>query len=445
MQYPNDLLFGVAPQLLNSIRILIVIFISSMYLYAQPTLGFEKNFSNTYEYSDNNFAQVHTVKIEGTGTNGAGGGATVVTISVHASSSATENKDFYIQKNTFDIAASDAVKDITISIIVLGDKTIEPTESIILNLSVTGGTVTVPAGKSIHVITLDESDDNKSPGPHYGLGIFEPEYRIDIGSNFDFLSGANLKGVYADASVFFPDAISLGNVDNPNRYWRNIGFLAGLRQSRPLGDSTIAGTSVQSSQRVIERLTSNNETVIERQYYNVGIENSKYTNTTVYLNPIYPISRNEKSVVYGVLDISMTRRRYVTNYSIDTIGPPDTLILRGDRASTRFFNVPTKPANITSYDFLAGAGLSVRTRIGKNINVILNPSVGYAYSDVTPNFYARTYFNLIELKSGINFGGEVLGFIKGKQNGRNLEPSLYPAINIFVSKAFNLEKIASFK
>lgn len=311
---------------------------------------------------------------------------------------------------------------------------------------------TLVEGNEVQALTLkvsaESADDAKISGKNTHRIIvydgkqqdnffMQPEFRIDIGTNFDFLDGIDATGLYTNVIAFQPNLFRISKR-------KSIGLYTGIRRSRPLSDSTRLENRPLSRIATIPELNTDTTIALERTAMNIRTVNPSYDITTVYINPIVGLWESKNASMYIGIDLSTTRRKLSFNQIADTVGV-DTIFARTYRGTGTRQALELQAGKKVYFDFSYGIKLPIRYKID-NIKLEVIPSIGFATSEVTPIMYAGTYFNVIELKSGLNLGGEIQAFFGGRN--KITEPNsdaFYPVINIYLSKAFDIRALSRYQ
>ena len=276
----------------------------------------------------------------------------------------------------------------------------------------------------------DEEQQQKESSVKYSAkNLGDHAFRIDLGSNFDLLDGVRGSGLYANIVTFAPNLDTLFNV-------LKIGVLSGIRQYRSYDDSSaIRTSSFQSYERV--RIPSDGDTAkFIPTEYNVQSQTS-YDNTSFYLSPIFQLRNNSKYVLYLGLLYNLERRKVSTSIQVEST-VLDTIISISE--PRRFLRVrPPSDTKSVLYEHHLGIHFPLLFRISDQVNVYLHPSFGRTWSIFTPKFFYGMRFNVIDLSSGINLGGEITGYF----NKKSSRPRS-PLINLFISKAFNIDALSKY-
>lgn len=277
------------------------------------------------------------------------------------------------------------------------------------------------------------------------------DFRIDLGTNFDFLDGVDVGGLYANVFTFAPNLIvndSVGfnifkrkNKAASQRYKKiALGLLSGIRQNRLIGD-TINDTRIIRFYTPISTINSSDTTFLRSEF----TKKSKLTinATSLYFSPILTLCENSKIGIYLGPNIEVIRQRFITNNNYSLVRS-DTVNLRRPPRSTI---LPEEQTSFTYHNFSFGLKIPLFFQVKKvNINIVPSIGVSKRVSNISSNneWYYGVYFNAIELDFGVNLGGEVNVF-KARSKEDNTTMIRTPIIGIYLSKAFNLNPLGRYK
>lgn len=270
------------------------------------------------------------------------------------------------------------------------------------------------------------------------------DFRLDLGSNFDLLDGLQGQGLYANVFTYAPDLVKISfpvkaeaKRDRTKAKGLKIGILSGIRRNRTFNDSTTVQSQRETTYAVIDTLAGQPNSF---QYLRTEINMTNQTsfdNTSLHLSPIIRLYKNKKSTAFLALGYNLERRKRQTKLTFTAI-ETDTIVrppgLRGSRIE------PNREFNRTYYDHHYFIKTPMFFNVNKvNINIV--PTIGFVNSQLATraSHYYGMSFNVIELKSGLTLGGEVLGFF-GRES--RAHP---PFINFYLSKALNLDLFGRYK
>jgi hypothetical protein len=301
---------------------------------------------------------------------------------------------------------------------------------------------------------------------------FNP-YRISLGSNFNLLDGVSLEKLYADASVFLPNAfgkiprnkyvLNTNGTYEKVRLYRSWGFEAGLYNNRsfPIPNIDLADKTAETI-RLLSPIPTppfGNTVIVQRKVYtdstSFSLDNlGFYFQTMVQLTP----STKQKTNVYLLAHAEVIRRTQVqTTKATLNSSVNDTLIYNAELArqlngvqqsyvSGRFtrqlFDAYFGPGLLIHH---LGKAVEFRVKgilaFGSIASRLINTDIKTTSTLVRqppsnpwePTFIVN--FTLMERTSGIKMGGEIRGYLA------NTAPNIP---YIYLAKEFDISRLLGF-
>lgn len=434
---------------MKSILLTILLVGTFAYAYAQKDVlvKFEKEESKISEKYDTSGIINHDINIivEGKPTKSTLLKAEVLPISSYQKSNVRLLKDI--------IEIDSTVKKISLTLEIKNDTIQEDDDFIILKIIPFDS---LPQGikienDGIHKVRVKNA--SKPTGAMFiaNTDLLSADFRIDIGTNFDFLDEVDANGIYANVLAFAPYVSTIKyktknkkeSKKKKKRIYVNhevgFGIMAGLYQNRSITDSTsFLPSTFTSITPIIDETTAQDDTIrrFSRRRVETNITSSRLDNTGLYFTPMIELQSNENFGAFLGINMEVIRRKRRTELSyiqlsIDTIevGPNDDPV-RPRRLVERPFS------ETINYEGFFGLKLPMIYRI-KDVDFMLIPAVGLAVNNYQDrrNWYYGFSFTVLERNSGLNLGGEIRGYF----------PAYAPLINIYLSKAFNVGAIGKYK
>jgi hypothetical protein len=410
-----------------TLGLMLIGMLTSFISQAQTKISFEKANSSVQEVFKKGGSQIHMVrfKIEDKPSSSA-----IYEVKINDIST-VDSTDFKLLKK-FVVIKSDMTAGtiIEIPVEIFHDITKEDNEFLVLELKGTAdyaSTFKITPNER-HAITI------KNGEPRRKLG--EPEFRIDIGTNFDFLENVSTEGIYLNLYAFEPELRTFKFLGHQTA----VGIIAGVYQNRALSSdsSNVRIRAVQYT--LIDSLSSIPDTASYVRNLYTGVQSEQIDQTGLYINPIFCIGKTERAAFYVGPSAELLRRRFIreTTYSLSQT---DTLVrvIRPYPSTTP----TTRQSDETIYEAYFSARGTLLYNIG-DIDFSISATIGGVVSPrdsrgerTTPPGYYGVQFNLLELTSGINLGGEVRGFF--------LPNNYQPRVNIYLSKALDFSSFAKYK
>jgi hypothetical protein len=285
-----------------------------------------------------------------------------------------------------------------------------------------------------------ESDDKeKEPVDEF--------FRLNLGTNFDYLSSNPLKLLYADASVMSPSTFALGAKKRKFGFYGRLYQFQGVSESSKRGRDSLffyePNNANLSGKDTVIKTISKDTLLVKRQYYNRDadlIEKRSY-GMAIGLTKLFINNDNGKfnmsvGIHFEGMFTSFERKNTYTKIYTDTLK-----ILKND-----FLNRPQQdpqPISKTSnFSGSIGISLPVLWRFSAFELKVL-PAVSFIVYDDMPksSILERKQFGysvqavLTEIKeTGFNIGCEIRGY-------SNSAPTVF---SMFVAKTFNMKKLGDF-
>ena len=293
-----------------------------------------------------------------------------------------------------------------------------------------------------HMVRIKNGLDKNKLNKDQNFGA--EDFRLDLGSNFDLLDGLKGQGLYANVFTYAPDLVKISfpvkeeaKKDRSKAKGLKIGILSGIRRNRTFNDSTTVNTARGITYLVIDSLKSQPDAVkYLRSEYNISDQTS-FDNTSLHFSPIVRLYKNEKSTAFLAFGYNLERRKRNSQITYALVKTDSIIGAPGRRQSEI---EPQRTLKRTYHDHHFFIKTPMFFKVNK-VNVNIVPTFGYVDSDFARDarLYFGVSFNAIELKSGINLGGEVLGYF-GEASRFNP-----PYINFYLSKALNLDLFGRYK
>ncbi len=355
------------------------------------------------------------------------GNAHPIQISLNPASTIT-NSDFMILDKSHPVLAVNAVGDkFLFHVLLKNDKTSEPTQMAIIDFT----DANTNSLLTQHIISVENATATSSYDANYDYD--QEEFRIDLGSNFDFLDGLQGEGLYANVQTFHPKVLEL----NIRGKTLNIGSFSGIRRIRSFNDSTDVNSFERNYYQLLDG-TSNNDTAdYVVSTFNQTVQQD-YNILSMHGSPLIELFSSDKnSKIFFGIHYNLERKRVSTSFNYN--------LLATDTLSLEILPRRESPGNNnqidnTFYDHHFGMIVPFMFPIRDKLNVTFIPHFGRTWSELTPSMYYGVYFNVMERSSGINLGGQVSAYhdIHGKRN-------FSPLMNIYLTKAFDLGSLLTYK
>lgn len=286
--------------------------------------------------------------------------------------------------------------------------------------------------------------------------IMDDFFRLNLGTNFDYLSSSPLKLLYADASVMTPTAFVINKKDKEVKF----GFYGRIYQfqgvsaisSRETDRNILADTATYLTPNVngayagrdsILKSLTGNRLLVQRPYYTRQadlIEKRTYGMAVGITTPIvYDESRNfymSLGIHFEGMMTHFERKNTYTTIFKDTLTISETAFL------SRSQQTPEAVSRRVNFTGMIGLSIPIIWKFS-DFELKILPAFSFKTFDdselYTPNNDKRYSYSvhavLTEIKeTGLNIGAEIRGY-------SSTTPTTF---SIFVAKTFNMKKFGDF-
>ncbi|MCP9762417.1 hypothetical protein [Lacihabitans soyangensis] len=308
-------------------------------------------------------------------------------------------------------------------------------------LKMTSKTQTLPITISEAKVQISFDTTAKEVAPKNSI------FRLNLGSNFDYLQTNPFRLLYLDANIMSPSALS--HKSRKGDHVRKCGVYGRIFQFQGMGQINNRPQNLKDSigiygnPTIIRTLKNDSVTYLQSVFYRKTSEILEIRNYGASFGLSTPIVDDNKNSFYLSLGIHYEGLfTYYNNEISYTQIYTDTLTsLKKDLIGKYSPDLP-KARRSTSFTSVIGFSLpiswsfsSFELRILPAVSIFsarVNPYVNKSFN-WNPSY--SIYANLTEIKTtGINLGCEIRGNLR-------YPPSTF---NIFVAKTFNLEKLGEF-
>ncbi|HYE54738.1 MAG TPA: hypothetical protein VD996_07845 [Chitinophagaceae bacterium] len=298
-------------------------------------------------------------------------------------------------------------------------------------------------GKAI-VFRVTDLSDKSEKSLYYFLYVMRPpvavdsnQYRLMIGTNFDFIDGITPKSVYYHLQFFTPSAFS-----------RRFGFVGGIQQNRQVSQRDTAFNEIVRNQGkvFVDSVRLSNHTPLGSDSFRIhrldSVNFRQISTATVfqiYFQPTFKIYklRSPKAqtdiYVFAHADLNYRRTKYEDSY---TFKIRDSLVVgRASFSKYTAVNATARTVTVDNYEYYYGAGIMIHH---ENKYVDLYAKFMFGGANLSKGRWNGYYASEVGIRiPGINvmIGSEY----RGLYNQHN--PSY---LNVHLSKVVSLNKLFDF-